>query len=134
MTAPPPRVVLDTHALIWSLTAPKRLGKAAARLLQQAEAGRVLALVPAIVLVELALLTEAGRRTPSVREVVALLEEGPLAELPLDARQADEFAALRALRDPFDRMVVAAARVAGARLITADAALHAAAMVPAVWD
>jgi PIN domain nuclease of toxin-antitoxin system len=31
---------IDTHALIWYLSRPKRLGRAAARLLREADAGR----------------------------------------------------------------------------------------------
>lgn len=45
-----------------------------------------------------------------------------------------EFAPLQTVRDPFDRMILAAARVAGAPLITADEAIHASALVEVVWD
>jgi PIN domain nuclease of toxin-antitoxin system len=126
---------IDTHALIWHLSKPKRLGASAARLLRDADAGRVEVLVPAIVAVELSLLQEAGRRVVGPPELHALLGAQPAFRLlPLDLPQALEFALLRTLRDPFDRMVVAAARVAGVPLITADSTIQASALVRTIWD
>ena len=63
---------IDTHALVWYLSRPKRLGRAAARLLRAADAGRAEILVPAIVLIELTLLREAGRNVVGVPQVEAL--------------------------------------------------------------
>jgi len=100
---------LDAHALVWHLSKPARLGRAAARLLRDADRGRTAVLIPAIVAVELTLLRQAGRNTTGVPQ-------------------------LESLRDPFDRMVVAAARAAGAPLVTGDATIHASALVDVVWD
>ena len=126
---------IDTHALIWHLSRPKRLGGAATRVLREADAGRVEILVPAIVGVELALLQEAGRRVVGAPELHALVGAQPAFRLlPLDLPQTLEFALLRTLRDPFDRMIVAAARVAGVPLLTADATIHASALVRTIWD
>lgn len=55
------------------------------------------------------------------------------AFLALDVAQAVEFAALPVVRDPLDRLVVAAARATGSRLLSADAALDGHG-VPRVWD
>jgi len=54
--------------------------------------------------------------------------------LPLDLAQAREFALLETMRDPFDRMLVAAARAAGTSLVTADTAIRDSALVEIVWD
>lgn len=48
--------------------------------------------------------------------------------------QAIELSLLSAIEDPFDRMIVAAARVLRAPLLTADAEMHAAALVSVTWD
>jgi len=129
------RVCIDTHALVWHLSKPRRLGKSAARLLRDADRGRVRVLVPAIVGIELALLRGAGRKTVGVPQLEALIAAQPaFSMLPLDLVQTREFALLETLADPFDRMIVAAARVAGAPLVTADMEIRESALVEVVWD
>jgi PIN domain nuclease of toxin-antitoxin system len=129
------QVCIDTHALIWYLSRPKRLGRAAVRLLREADAGRAEILVPSIVLIELTLLREAGRNVVGVPQVEALLAAQPAFKLqPLEMAQGCEFALLESLADPFDRLVVAAAREAGVPLITADATIDESALVETIWD
>jgi PIN domain nuclease of toxin-antitoxin system len=126
---------IDTHALVWYLSRPKRLGRAAARLLREADAGRAEILVPAIVLIELTLLREAGRNVVGVPQVEALLAAQPAFKLqPLEMTQASEFVLLESLADPFDRLVVAAARGAGVPLITADTTIDDSVLVETIWD
>lgn len=128
-------VCIDTHALIWHLSKPKQLGRSAVRLMRDADRGRVRVLVPSIVAIELSLLRGAGRKTVGVLQLEAVLAVQPgFAMLPLDLAQAKEFASLETLVDPFDRMIVAAARVAKASLLTADTAIHDSALVDVVWD
>lgn len=92
---------IDTHGLIWYLSRPKRLGRAAARLLREADAGRAEILVPAIVLIELTLLREAGRNVVGVPQVEALHAAQPAFKLqPLEMTQASEFVLLESLADP----------------------------------
>jgi PIN domain nuclease of toxin-antitoxin system len=129
------RACIDTHALVWYLSRPKRLGRSARSLLREADAGRASVLVPAIVAIELSLLREAGRDIVGVPQLDALLTAQPAFRvLALDLPQVREFAMLQSIRDPFDRMILAAARTTGAALITADAAIHDSALVEAVWD
>jgi PIN domain nuclease of toxin-antitoxin system len=126
---------IDTHALVWYLSRPKRLGRAAARLLRQADAGRAEILVPVVVLIELTLLREAGRNVVGVPQVEALLAAQPAFKLlPLEMTQAREFVLLESLADPFDRLIVAAARAAGAPLITGDGTIDESALVETIWD
>jgi PIN domain nuclease of toxin-antitoxin system len=129
------RVCVDTHALVWHLSKPGRLGKSAARLLLDADRGRVSVLVPAIVGIELASLRGAGRKTLGVPQLEALMAAQPaFSVLPLDLAQVREFALLETVPDPFDRMIVAAARVAGAPLVTADMGIRESALVEVAWD
>jgi PIN domain nuclease of toxin-antitoxin system len=126
---------IDTHALIWYLTRPKRLGRAATRLLRTADAGRAEIVVPAIVLIELTLLREAGRNVVGVAQVEALVTAQPAFKLqPLELAQANAFILLESLADPFDRLIVAAARAAGVPLITADTRIDQSALVETIWD
>jgi PIN domain nuclease of toxin-antitoxin system len=128
-------VCIDTHVLVWHLSKPKRLGRSAARLLRDAERGRVSVLVPSIVDIELALLRGTGRKTVGVPQLEALITAQPaFAMVPLDLAQAKEFALLESLADPFDRMIVAAARVTGTPLMTADTGIRSSALVEVVWD
>jgi len=53
--------------------------------------------------------------------------------LALDVEQAVEFGALAAVRDPMDRLILAAARVVQARLVSSDESLEGYG-VERVWD
>jgi PIN domain nuclease of toxin-antitoxin system len=126
--------VADTHAFVWFLTAPNRLGKGARRLLAAADEGRSLCLVPAIALVEIALLKQRGRVAMGVDVVLRAIEGHPgCAVLALDAAQAIEFSALVGVKDPMDRLVLAAAGATRCRLVSADEALDGHG-VDRVWD
>ena len=129
------RACIDTHALVWYLSRPKRLGRAAARILREAAAGRAEIWIPAIVPIELTLLREAGRNVVGAPQIEACLAEQPAFVLqPLDLAQAIEFSMLDALEDPFDRMVVSAARAAKLPLVTADRSIEASALVEIIWN
>ncbi|HEX9619673.1 MAG TPA: hypothetical protein VF989_06045 [Polyangiaceae bacterium] len=54
--------------------------------------------------------------------------------MPHDLEQAGEFVLLSSLRDPFDRMIVAAARTVEHPLITSDQAIAASGLVAVIWD
>ena len=104
-------------------------------MLRDVDRGRWRGWVPAIVPVELALLRERGRSAIGVPELEATLaRNAELQVLPLDLAQAREFVMLLSVRDPFDRMIVAAARVVGGPLLSADADLAASGLVQVVWD
>jgi PIN domain nuclease of toxin-antitoxin system len=128
------RVVADTHALVWHLTAPRKLGAAARRAFAAADDGRWLCCVPAIALVEISLLNEGGRTDVSLGDVLQALAGRPgYAVLGLDAEQALEFVGLRGIKDPMDRLVVAAARATRSRLLSVDDAMDGFG-VERLWD
>jgi PIN domain nuclease of toxin-antitoxin system len=128
------RLVADTHALVWRLSAPRKLGRGAERAFDAADNGRWLCLVPAIVLVEVALLRERGRVGLGPADVLRALEGRPgYALLALDAEQALEFGALVGMKDPMDRMLLAAARVCADRLVSSDGVFDGNG-VERVWD
>ena len=127
-------IVTDTQALVWHLTDPARLGRAAQRALVAVDSGRWSCHVPAISLVELSLLYERRRVRVSIADVIAALADHPsFAVLALDLEQAVEFATLPGLRDPMDRLIVAAAIATGSRLISSDEKLDGYG-VDRIWD
>ena len=126
--------VLDTHALVWYLRG-RRVGKGAGRVMREIDRGRSRAWIPAIVPVEVALLCERGRSAIGVPEVEASMARNPaLQVLPLDFAQAKEFALLRGVTDPFDRLIMAAARSIGCSMVTADERIAASGLVEVIWD
>lgn len=120
-------IVLDTHVLLWCSLQHGRLGCKARQLITRAWSSGDLA-VSAISFWEVAQLRQRGAlllgwSTEAWRQ--EWLRQG-LRELPLDGAVTTAAAALQGLpqRAGFvDRCIVAAARAAGATLITADALL-----------
>lgn len=130
-----PRYVLDTHACVFSLLAPKKLGFKARQALRSVETGVGVAWVPAAVVAEIVLLRELGRIEIGLAHLKTAMEEAPgLRFLALDLRQLDEFAALGAIRDPFDRLIVSASRAVEAKLLTRDRSIGELGLVQTLWS
>ncbi len=128
------RLIADTHAIVWHLTAPRKLGGAARRQFEAADSGRALCCIPAIALVEIALLHERGRLAVGVEDVLRALAPRPgYAVLALDAEQAVEFGGLLGVKDPMDRLVLAAARATLSPVLSIDDALDGFG-VRRIWD
>ncbi len=117
-------VVCDTHALIYWSLAPKRLGAAARKAIEQArEESEVLC--ADISLWEITMLADKGRLELGVSveeyldKVIAALR---LTVLPISPRIAALAQSGRfAQKDPADRLIGATALALGAPLITRDA-------------
>ncbi len=126
-----PEYVADTHALIWALSAPAKLGARARRVF---ESDRDRIWLPAAAVAEIALLRELGRTGIGMPELATVLgESNSLRFLELTWHQLHEFAALSAVRDPFDRLIVSAARARRARLISKDESIASGGLVDVVW-
>lgn len=120
-------IILDTHALIWSVDDNARLGKNTRALIEESSQ-RDGVLVSAITPWEIALLTEKGRLRLG-QEVGAWLEAvlslpsvrlAPIEpQIAVDSvRLPEEFHA-----DPADRIIVATARHFDITLVSADQAI-----------
>jgi PIN domain nuclease of toxin-antitoxin system len=120
-------LLLDTHALVWSVEERPRLGSVAKRAINIAARLNRIA-VSAISPWEIALLVSKGRLNLStevmvwVREVLA---KPGVSLIPLDPEIAIASTRLPfdIHADPADRILVATARHLGATLVTADHAL-----------
>ena len=135
MTAPR-AAVADTHALIFHALASRRLGRRAALHFAATEAREAVTYVPAAVVWEITLLARAGRihLRRTAREFFDDLFSNP-AYQPLDLTLeqvllADE---LPPSDDPFDALIVAAARQLDLPLLTRDAAITESGIVATTW-
>ena len=114
--------LLDTHALVWLTEGSLRLGPTTRRLADEALGEDKLA-VSAISFWEIGMLQRKERlhlRQPPEAWRAELLDLG-LRELPVDGGIGIAAAALPTFhQDPADRIIVATASIAAAKLVTAD--------------
>jgi PIN domain nuclease of toxin-antitoxin system len=131
--------VTDTHALVWSMYAPSRLGSAAKQAFAATDAGSARIYVPAVVIAETIMVVERGRlpgialahllprleamRTSDNYRLTSLLPEVVLASHTLSA-----------IPDIFDRLIVAEAIHRGTPLISKDSVIRQSALVTTLWD
>jgi PIN domain nuclease of toxin-antitoxin system len=116
--------LLDTHALVWWVDGSKKLAREQSRATERAASKGALFLSE-ISFWEIAMLVEAGKLT--LREPLdEWLERAAAApavqRIGITPTIAREVASLSTTRnwDPADRIIVATARVLGARLVTSD--------------
>ena len=129
-------VVTDTHPLVFHAAGGGRLGPKAKATFAAAEAGRTIVYVPAAVIWEVSLLARIVRINlhRSVRAFFDDLFSNP-AYQPHDVTAAQIFDAdeLRFTRDPFDGVIVAAARDLSLPLITRDGLIRESGSVKTLW-
>lgn len=110
------RLLLDTEAFIWWDAGDPRLGDQARSLIQ----GAVDVYVSAASAWEIAIKQALGKLRTTRDPSRAVLDAG-FSALPVSFEHA---AAVRSLRphhrDPFDRLIIAAARVEGLAILTSD--------------
>jgi len=131
-----PAAVTDTHALLFHAAASRALGRRAAAHFEACERQQALAYVPMAVIWEVSLLSRASRvnlRRP-VRDFFEDLFSNPSYH-PIDLSAEQVFVAdeLRFTRDPFDALIVAAARSIDLPLLTRDADIRASGTVRVLW-
>jgi len=132
----PAAVVIDTHALIFHAAGGRGLGPKGRAIFTAAERGERIVYVPSAVMWEVGLLARAVRINlhRSVRAFFGDLFSNP-AYQPYDLTASQVFDAdeLRFTRDPFDALIVAAARDLDLALVTRDDVIRASGTVRVVW-
>ena len=130
--------VTDTHPFVHHVTGRRnRLGRRALRVFDSAKRGRDTLLVPFTVLEEVMLLSEIGRiRLPlPFRDFVISIGQTENFDLGVnDPALLLEASTFTAIRDPYDRLIIAQARVAGLPLITGDSKIQESGLVRTVWN
>jgi PIN domain nuclease of toxin-antitoxin system len=120
-------LLLDTHAVLWWHDNDARLSPVARRAVERAD----VVFVSAASGWEAAIKVALGKLKLQV-PFDEIISRNGFAELPIALRHTRELAAVHLEhKDPFDRMLVAQARVERATLVTKDAALAKA--VPVLW-
>ncbi len=130
--------VTDTHPFVYHVTGRKqRLGRRARSIFDRSDRGTDTIVVPFTVLEEVLLLSEIGRiHIPlPFREFVLSLDKAVNVDLGVnDTDLLLEAATFTTIRDPYDRLIIAQARVAGLPLITGDEKIQESGLVRTVWD
>lgn len=122
------RLLLDTHVFLWWKINAPRLGPAAREAIAHAD----LVLVSAASAWEAAIKGQLGKLELTERFTQGVEDSG-FDKLPIGFEHAEEIARLPPHhRDPFDRMLIAQARVERLTLVSGDRAL-APYDVPILW-
>lgn len=117
------RLLLDTHILLWWMTADRRLSKSLARVLASAENDIA---VSAASIWEIAIKRTLGRIDVDLDELLSAIGAQGMAEIPIRFAHSLRLADLpRNHDDPFDRILIAQAIAEGRRLVTGDDAILA---------
>lgn len=128
--------VTDTHPLVFHAAGSGRLGPRAARLFERCEARDAIVYVPAAVIWECGLLVRA-RRIDLRRSVRAFFDDlfSNPAYQPLETTAGQVFTAdeLPLTHDPFDALIVAAARSLDLPLVTRDGRIRDSGTVAIIW-
>ena len=122
------KLLLDTHAAIWWQREDRRLHQDARRAIARAD----VVWVSAVTGWEVAIKVAQGRLRlgESFRIMIAADD---FTELPVALSHTEDFERLpRHHSDPFDRLLIAQARVEGATMVTHDRAFEAYG-VPVIW-
>jgi PIN domain nuclease of toxin-antitoxin system len=132
----PQSAVTDTHALIFHAAGGGQLGRRAAVYFDRCERREAILYVPMAVIWECSLLARVARVNlrRSVRGFFDDLFSNP-AYQPLELTPEQVFLAdeLRFTRDPFDGLIVAAARTEDLPLLTRDGNIRESGGVRVIW-
>ena len=128
--------VTDTHPLLWYANRQAKLSGTALHIFERADAGETLIYIPAMVLLECAILEKIGRiRAKDSFEIWAksLVALPGFELLPLEIDIMFQAIAMQSINDPFDMCIVATARSRGLPLITTDQIIVDSALVEIAW-
>lgn len=126
--------LLDTHAFVWAVSTPKRLGSRARTVIED-PSNRLL--VSSATAWELSTKTRLGKFEevePIVAQYLTVVKRLGATHLPVSAEHALRAGGLRwKHRDPFDRMLAAQASLEHATLISRDRVFESIAGLDLVW-
>ena len=114
------KLLLDSHTFLWWLAEDPKLGAGARQAVADPSS---IVHVSAATLWELSIKAALGKLDLDGADLVEEIEENGFVELPMTARHSLAAATLpRHHDDPFDRMLIAQARIEGLTIVTRDPA------------
>jgi PIN domain nuclease of toxin-antitoxin system len=117
------KLLLDSHALLWWLVADPKLDPGARQAIADPSS---IVYVSAATVWELAIKAALGKLDFGATDLVEEIEENDFFELAITARHALAAATLpRHHDDPFDRMLIAQAKIEALTIVTRDTAFRA---------
>ena len=130
-------ILLDTHVLVWMVTDPKRLSRAADREIRKSQRDRSCA-ISSITLWELALLFRGNRLRGAgsiENSIRSILDDTGVKVLEITPEIADLSASFPETypKDPGDRLIGATARGYGLTLITQDERILSSPLIRTIW-
>jgi PIN domain nuclease of toxin-antitoxin system len=129
-TSTPPAVLLDTHALLWLVSAPEKVSDAAREVLGDPNTEVIVSAASAW---EIAIKTRLGRLDgePLLSAWADIIADMTATDLAIDAGDAIMAGRLPwEHKDPFDRMLVAQAARRNLTIATSDAYILRSALTP----
>ena len=127
------KLLLDTHVVLWWVDEYEKLSSSAKAMLQSDEHTLSISIVS---MWEIAIKVSLGKlrgHDGGVRTFLAKMEELPICLIPLMPRHVEIVETLPFIhRDPFDRLLVAAAKADSMTILTADENIRKY-DVPSVW-
>lgn len=116
------RLLLDTHALLWSLTDSGRLGELSRAIIVDRDNSVAFSMVS---LWEIAIKARVGKLDFDQRTIAEAAVQAGFALLDLDRRHLDALDAVPMRhRDPFDHLLMAQAMAEDLRLMTSDRSMR----------
>ncbi len=129
--------VTDTHPLLWfTLNRRANLSEAALRAFSEAEAGNAYIYIPAMVLLEAAILERQRRielKGGFIRWTNSVLRNSGFGVAQLEPEVINSSVGYSFNKDPFDRVIVATASELAFPLITKDSDITDSALVEILW-
>ncbi len=114
------RLLLDTQIYLWFLADSRKLRSVARRRIRDADE----VYVSAASVWEASIKAALGKLDVDIDDLLTQIPASGFAELPVTARHAAAVAALPRLHgDPFDRLLVAQAKLLDIEILTADPAI-----------
>jgi PIN domain nuclease of toxin-antitoxin system len=124
------RLLLDTHALLWATGDTDRIPVGVRTLIEERRNDVFVSLVS---IWEIRIKTAAGKLILDI-DLLRTIKNTDLSILPITLDHVERTATLPAHhKDPFDRMLIAQARVEGMTLVTADRMIRHY-DVPVLWS
>src|SRR3989344_2763214 len=124
----------DAHSLIWFLTADSKLSIRALNILQKADEGENVIIVPTIVLAEIMHICEKKRADLEIKEVIDKIKNSAnYVPYNLDMSVLDKVTTLKAIPEIHDRIIIATALLTKTDLITKDQEIIKSGIVKTIW-